>query len=188
VLAQNSPPNLLVVLDESVMYEQLQSLAAAAARPNIRLHILPLRTPHPVSAESFVVFSFGQKDDAILHDVVATEGLKLSFYIEDRQETYLHLLAFDTLLERALTIGILCAITIGILRMAAARPAIDPIWIKSSRSHANGNCVEIANIERGQVGMRDSKNSTGPVLKFQPEEWRAFLGGVRNGEFDKFSA
>jgi transcriptional regulator with XRE-family HTH domain len=112
VLEQDPPLNLLVVLDESVlkrqfgdesvMYEQLQSLAAAAARPNISLRVLPLRAPHPVSAESFVIFGFGPTDDAILHDVVAAEGLKENFYIEDRQQTYLHLLVFDTLLEAAL--------------------------------------------------------------------------------------
>jgi transcriptional regulator with XRE-family HTH domain len=112
VLAQNPPLNLRVVLDESVlkrqfgdesvMYEQLQSLAAAAARPNISLHILPLKAPNRVSAESFVIFRFGPTGDAILHDVVAGEGLKEQVYIEDRQQTYLHLLAFDTLLEASL--------------------------------------------------------------------------------------
>jgi hypothetical protein len=61
-------------------------------------------------------------------------------------------------------------------------------WTKSSLSHANGNCVQIADIDGGRVGMRDSKNTTGPVLGISPEEWRAFLGGVRNGDFDKFSA
>jgi hypothetical protein len=112
VLTQTPPPDLLIVLDESVlmrqygdrsvMYEQLQSLAAEADRPNITLRVLPLHGLHPVSAESFVIFSFGPKDNAILHDVVATEGLKASFYIEDQQETYLHLLVFNTLLEAAL--------------------------------------------------------------------------------------
>lgn len=61
-------------------------------------------------------------------------------------------------------------------------------WIKSSLSHANGNCVEVADLPGGQVGMRDSKNASGPVLRFPPEEWRAFLHGVRNGEFDSFPA
>jgi transcriptional regulator with XRE-family HTH domain len=112
VLGQVSPLHLLVVLDESVlrrqfgdesvMYEQVLSLAAAAARPNISIRILPLRAPHPVSAESFVIFRFGPQGDAILHDVVVAEGLKESFYIEDRQQTYLHQLVFDTLLETAL--------------------------------------------------------------------------------------
>jgi Domain of unknown function (DUF397) len=69
-----------------------------------------------------------------------------------------------------------------------ASPTDGCSWTKSSLSHANGNCVEIANIANGQVGMRDSKNITGPVLGISPEEWRAFLGGVRNGEFDNFTA
>jgi hypothetical protein len=104
--------NLLIVLDESVlkrqygdesvMYEQLQWLATQADRPNITLRILPLRAPHPVSAESFVIFSFGPKGNAILHDVVAAEGLKAGFYIENQQETYLHLLVFNTLFKAAL--------------------------------------------------------------------------------------
>ncbi len=59
-------------------------------------------------------------------------------------------------------------------------------WTKSSLSHANGNCVEITSLPEGQVGMRDSKNAAGPVLQFPAEEWRAFLSGVRKGEFDIF--
>lgn len=69
-----------------------------------------------------------------------------------------------------------------------ASPVPGTQWTKSSLSHANGNCVEIADIEGGQVGMRDSKNIAGPVLGIAPPEWRAFLGGLRNGEFDRFSA
>jgi hypothetical protein len=48
----------------------------------------------------------------------------------------------------------------------------------------NGNCVEVAPLGRGHVGVRDSKDKTGPVLQFTPDEWSAFIGGVRNGEFD----
>jgi hypothetical protein len=56
-------------------------------------------------------------------------------------------------------------------------------WAKSSLSHANGNCVEVADLPDGHVGLRDSKDSSGAMLRFSPEEWRAFLYGVRNGEF-----
>lgn len=59
-------------------------------------------------------------------------------------------------------------------------------WVKSSLSFANGNCVEVASLAGG-VGVRDSKDVTGPVLRFTPAEWDAFIGGVRNGEFDSFS-
>jgi hypothetical protein len=36
------------------------------------------------------------------------------------------------------------------------------------------------------VGVRDSKDTSGPVLRFTLDEWNAFVGGVRNGEFDRF--
>ena len=57
-------------------------------------------------------------------------------------------------------------------------------WIKSSLSYANGNCVEVANLHGGQIGVRNSRDSTGPVLGFRPGLWREFLGGIRAGEFD----
>ena len=59
-------------------------------------------------------------------------------------------------------------------------------WIKSSLSYANGNCVEVASLPGGKIGVRNSRDSAGPVLRFTPEEWHAFLGGVRDGEFDSF--
>jgi hypothetical protein len=62
--------------------------------------------------------------------------------------------------------------------------ASDSQWVKSSFSFANGDCVEVASLADGLVGVRDSKDSDGPVLRFTSSEWRAFVGGVRNGEFD----
>jgi hypothetical protein len=53
-------------------------------------------------------------------------------------------------------------------------------------SYANGNCVEVASLRGGEIGVRDSKDSKGPVLRFTSDEWHAFLGGARNGEFDSF--
>ena len=58
-------------------------------------------------------------------------------------------------------------------------------WTKSSLSYANGNCVEVAGLSGDLISLRDSKNASGPVLRFTPDEWDAFLGGVRNGEFDR---
>jgi Domain of unknown function (DUF397) len=65
-----------------------------------------------------------------------------------------------------------------------ARSTSGATWIKSSLSFSNSNCVEVANLPGGGIGVRDSKDVTGPVLRFTPGEWDAFLGGVRNGEFD----
>ncbi|MET8084740.1 DUF397 domain-containing protein [Micromonospora sp. NPDC005197] len=56
-------------------------------------------------------------------------------------------------------------------------------WRKSSRSNGSGgNCVEVAENLSGVVAVRDSKDPAGPVLVFEPEAWRAFVGlgaGVR---------
>jgi hypothetical protein len=67
-----------------------------------------------------------------------------------------------------------------------ARATKNDTWVKSSLSFANGNCVEVADLSGGQIGVRNSRDSRGPVLRFTPDEWRAFIGGVRNGEFDGF--
>jgi Domain of unknown function (DUF397) len=56
-------------------------------------------------------------------------------------------------------------------------------WIKGSRSYSNGNCVEVTSFPDAHVGVRDSK-SEGPILRFTPDEWTAFLEGARNGEFN----
>ncbi len=61
-------------------------------------------------------------------------------------------------------------------------------WIKSSLSFSNSNCVEVADVPEGGIGVRDSKDAEGPVLRFTPGEWLAFIGGVRNGEFDSFGS
>jgi hypothetical protein len=53
-------------------------------------------------------------------------------------------------------------------------PGSGPRWVKSSYSFSNGNCVEVAGLGR-MVGLRDSKDPEGPVLRFSPGEWSAFL-------------
>lgn len=58
------------------------------------------------------------------------------------------------------------------------------IWRKSTRSNAGGDCVEVAGNLPGEVGVRDSKDPTGPVLVFTPSAWAAFVEGVKDGEFD----
>ena len=49
----------------------------------------------------------------------------------------------------------------------------------------NGNCVEVARLSGDVTIVRDSKDVKGPVLGFTQGEWDAFVGGVRNGEFDR---
>jgi hypothetical protein len=66
------------------------------------------------------------------------------------------------------------------------RPGPASYWVKSSLSFSNGNCVEVASLPDGEIGVRNSRDAEGAVLRFTPDEWHAFLGGVRNGEFDSF--
>jgi hypothetical protein len=56
-------------------------------------------------------------------------------------------------------------------------------WLKAKSSTNNGQCVEIASTA-DKVAIRDSKDPDGPVLVYTPGEFRAFLEGARNGEFD----
>jgi hypothetical protein len=59
-------------------------------------------------------------------------------------------------------------------------------WRKSTRSGGQGaNCVEVAELPDGGVAVRDSKDPDGPKLTFTPAEWQAFIGGVKDGEFDR---
>ncbi|MFE7720119.1 DUF397 domain-containing protein [Nocardia rhizosphaerihabitans] len=58
-------------------------------------------------------------------------------------------------------------------------------WFKSSYSGGGNDCVEVAHLDGGLVGVRDSKNPTGPALVFTPSEWDAFLAGARGGEFKR---
>jgi hypothetical protein len=55
----------------------------------------------------------------------------------------------------------------------------DISWKKSSYSAANGNCVEVAHLGGGYIGVRDSKNAALPALGFTPTGWRAFITEVK---------
>ncbi|MER5521474.1 DUF397 domain-containing protein [Streptomyces sp. NPDC002763] len=56
-------------------------------------------------------------------------------------------------------------------------------WIKSSKSPYTTTCVEVADLGRGAVAVRDSNHRDLPPLRFTAEEWAAFRDGVREGEF-----
>lgn len=47
-------------------------------------------------------------------------------------------------------------------------------WRKSSRSGNVGNCVEVATNLPDVIAVRDSKDTTGPVLTFAPAQWATF--------------
>lgn len=55
-------------------------------------------------------------------------------------------------------------------------------WRKAQRSTNDGACVEVASVP-GKIAVRDSKDTGGPILVYAPEEWSAFLDGVKKGEY-----
>ena len=57
-------------------------------------------------------------------------------------------------------------------------------WVKSRRSGpTGGNCVEVAFLAGGEVAVRNSRHPDGPALVFTAQEWDAFVGGAKDGEF-----
>lgn len=56
-------------------------------------------------------------------------------------------------------------------------------WRKSSYSASNGHCVEVARLDNGRIGVRDSKAINGPVLPFEPAAWSAFLSEIRTARW-----
>ncbi|WEH19572.1 DUF397 domain-containing protein [Streptomyces sp. VNUA24] len=56
-------------------------------------------------------------------------------------------------------------------------------WLRSSRSTGMNNCVETARPGSGRwaglVAVRDSKNTAGPALLFDPDTWEGFITALR---------
>ncbi|MGW4328408.1 DUF397 domain-containing protein [Nocardia sp. NPDC004573] len=58
-------------------------------------------------------------------------------------------------------------------------------WFKSSHSGGKDDCVEVAHLEGGMVGVRDSKNPAGAALVFTPGAWDTFTLSVLNAKYDQ---
>jgi Domain of unknown function (DUF397) len=55
-------------------------------------------------------------------------------------------------------------------------------WRKSAKCNSE-TCVEVA-ISENKAYLRNSKDAAGPYLIFDADEWRSFLAGARDFEFD----
>ena len=57
-------------------------------------------------------------------------------------------------------------------------------WRKSTRSGSSQNCVEVSAAER-VIGVRDTKqHGEGLVLEFPTTTWHAFLAEAKSGQLD----
>jgi hypothetical protein len=63
--------------------------------------------------------------------------------------------------------------------------ATTPTWRKSSYSIGSDSTCVMFQLQGGHVLLRHSKQETsGPTLVFTTKEWRAFILGVKAGEFE----
>jgi transcriptional regulator with XRE-family HTH domain len=111
LLAQDDPPELVALLDESllrrpvggraVMRDQLRHLAKAVALPAVTLQVLPFAVgEHAGMSGPFTIFGFPEPADP---DVVYLEHAKSDLYLESLGEIQRYALAFERLRVAALT-------------------------------------------------------------------------------------
>lgn len=111
VLGRQVPPDLVVVLDEAalrrhiggtaVMRQQVRHLVALAARPHVRLAVLPFTAGvHPGLYGSFALFKFPDPD---ANTVLYLEHGPDTMILRDRpSEVAQHEIAFDRILDLSL--------------------------------------------------------------------------------------
>jgi hypothetical protein len=58
----------------------------------------------------------------------------------------------------------------------------EPAWRRASYC-ANGECIEVG-LRDGEILLRDSKDPRRGVQRYTNAEWRAFVSGIKAGEFD----
>lgn len=57
-------------------------------------------------------------------------------------------------------------------------------WVRPDADDGSPGEIEIGFADSGLVAMRRFDDPEGPILIYTPEEWEAFVGGVRDGELD----
>ncbi|SDI58259.1 protein of unknown function [Sinosporangium album] len=58
-------------------------------------------------------------------------------------------------------------------------------WRKATKSASNdGNCIEVAPLSGGRVGIRDTEAPEKAPFVVSTGVWDAFIDGAKKGEFD----
>ncbi|SDH09179.1 protein of unknown function [Sinosporangium album] len=59
------------------------------------------------------------------------------------------------------------------------------VWRKAAKSGSNGgNCLEVAPLSGGRVGIRDTEAPERAPFVVSAGVWDAFIDGAKRGEFD----
>ncbi|MEU6482942.1 helix-turn-helix transcriptional regulator [Streptomyces sp. NPDC046887] len=112
VLTREDPLTLWAIIAEQVlrstseidglMHEQLGRLTAVGRRPNVNVQVLPVDAPlHVGQLGSFMILGFGPHADL---DVVHTEGLTSTVYVEESDKVAAHRDAWQRLSAAALSV------------------------------------------------------------------------------------
>jgi hypothetical protein len=192
-----------------IMKTQIERVIQASGLPNVTVQVLAYEAgAHPALDSNFILLD---STDPIAQ-VVYVEGLVGRMSIDRSEDIaryeqvfeYLQTISLNErnsvalLAKTAENCGVIREVrsrglcltefnTLAIIKeseMSSKGSELDGIsWRKAQRSVNNGECVELARAQ-GMIAIRDSKNPTGPILMYNPAEWRAFLDGAKNGEFD----
>ena len=113
ILTRAEPVSAAFVLDEAVllrrfgshavMHAQLDKLGRIASIANASIQVLALEGNHPIGTGSFAILRFAPVPGAVLDDVVYTEELSRSNYVEESDEAFQYQLAFERLQAEALS-------------------------------------------------------------------------------------
>ncbi|MFB9662910.1 DUF397 domain-containing protein [Glycomyces mayteni] len=57
-------------------------------------------------------------------------------------------------------------------------------WVRPDADDGTPGELEIGFATNGLVAMRRTDDPEGTILIYTPDEWEAFVGGVRDGELD----
>jgi hypothetical protein len=57
-------------------------------------------------------------------------------------------------------------------------------WRKSSFTGGNGECVEVAGLQDGEIAVRNSNRREAGMVLFTKGEMAAWIKGCKAGEFD----
>jgi transcriptional regulator with XRE-family HTH domain len=185
-LIGESPAELWSIVDEAalhrqvggpkVMRAQLAHLLDSTKRPNVTVQAIPYDVgAHPGMPGSFVYLEFADLADP---DLVYIDTQAGDLFLESDDDLRLYASMFDHLRAVALNLSQTKKLITAVLDSLKELKMDNLTWFKSSYSSANGECIECARTQDGDMAVRDSKHPATTPLSFPRETWHEFLVSV----------